>query len=58
MRRPGLISGYLDTLSRQLPGPVVEELAGGLEETTRYLGLGLTPTRRRKAPWPSSVTRA
>jgi hypothetical protein len=34
MRRPGLISGYLDTLSRQLPGPVVEELAGGLEETT------------------------
>ena len=43
---PGLslIAGYLDTLSGQLPRPVVEELAGGLEETyRRHLSLGLTP---------------
>ena len=40
----GLITGYLDTLSGQLPGPVVEELAGGLEETyRRHLSLGLAP---------------
>jgi hypothetical protein len=44
MRGPGLISGYLDALAGQLPGPVVEELAGGLEETyRRHLSLGLTP---------------
>ena len=44
MPGPGLITGYLDTLSGQLPGPVVEELAGGLEETyRRHLGLGLAP---------------
>jgi hypothetical protein len=44
MPEPGLISGYLDTLSGQLPGPVVEELADGLEETCRRnLSLGLTP---------------
>jgi hypothetical protein len=44
MPEPGLISGYLDALAGQLPGPVVEELAGGLEETyERHLGLGLTP---------------
>ena len=44
MPGPGLITGYLDTLSGQLPGPVVEELAGGLEETyRRHLSLGLTP---------------
>ena len=35
MPEPGLISGYLDALAGQLPGPVVEELAGGLEETYR-----------------------
>ena len=43
---PGLslIAGYLDTLSGQLPRPVVEELADGLEETyRRHLSLGLTP---------------
>ena len=44
MPGPGLITGYLDTLSGQLPGPVVEELAGGLEETyRRHLSLGLAP---------------
>ena len=44
MPGPGLITGYLDTLSGQLPGPVVEELADGLEETyRRHLGLGLAP---------------
>ena len=57
MRGPGLISGYLDALAGQLPGPVVEELAGGLEETYRR-HLSLTPRRQRKAPWPSSATRA
>jgi hypothetical protein len=41
---PGVISGYLDALAGQLPGPVVEELVDGLEETyRRHLGLGLTP---------------
>src|SRR5882762_419621 len=35
MRGPGLIAGYLDALAGQLPGPVVEELADGLEETYR-----------------------
>jgi hypothetical protein len=34
MRGPSLIAGYLDALAGQLPGPVVEELAGGLEEPT------------------------
>ena len=59
MRGPGLISGYLDALAGQLPGPVVEELAGGLEDTyRRHLGLGLDPRRRRGPPWPSSATRA
>ena len=44
MPGPGLISGYLDALAGELPGPVVEELADGLEETCRrHLGLGLTP---------------
>lgn len=36
------LKGYLDTLSWQLPGPVVEELADGLEETyQRHLRVGL-----------------
>jgi hypothetical protein len=56
MRGPGLIAGYLDALAGQLPGPVVEELAGGLEETYRR-HLGLTPRRRRRPRWPSSATR-
>jgi hypothetical protein len=44
MSGPGLITGYLDTLARQLPGQVVEELADGLVETyRRHLGLGLAP---------------
>jgi hypothetical protein len=33
MPGPGLITGYLNTLSGRLPGLVVEELADGLEET-------------------------
>jgi hypothetical protein len=42
MREPSLIAGYLDAMAGQLPGPVVAELAGGLEETyRRHLGLGL-----------------
>jgi hypothetical protein len=50
MRGPSLIAGYLDALAGQLPGPVVEELADGLEETyRRYLGLGLTPEAAAQA---------
>jgi hypothetical protein len=50
MRGPSLIAGYLDALAGQLPGPVVEELAGGLEETyRRYLGLGLSPEAAARA---------
>jgi hypothetical protein len=42
--RPEQLEGYLDMLSGQLPGPVVEELADGLEETwRRYRCLGLAP---------------
>src|SRR4051812_27850025 len=42
--RSETLERYLDTLSGQLPGPVVEELADGLEETwRRYLCLGLAP---------------
>jgi hypothetical protein len=41
---PSLITSHVDALASRLPGPVVEELAGGLEETyRRHLGLGLTP---------------
>ncbi len=44
MSGPGLITSYLDALARQLPGPVVEEVADGLEETyQRHLDLGLAP---------------
>ena len=50
MRGPGLIAGYLDALAGQLPGPVVEKLADGLEETDRrHLGLGLTPEAAAQA---------
>ena len=46
MRGPSLISGYLDALASQLPGPVVEELAGGLEDTyRRHLGLASEAAR-------------
>jgi hypothetical protein len=44
MPRPGLISDYLTELSAQLPGPVVEELADGLNDTCEhYLSNGLDP---------------
>jgi hypothetical protein len=44
MPGPGLITDYLGVLAGQLPGPVVEELADGLEETyERHRGLGLAP---------------
>ena len=44
MSGPGLIARYLDALAGQLPGPLVEELADGLEETYRhYLELGQAP---------------
>ena len=50
MRGPSLISGYLDALAGQLPGPVVEELAGGLEDTyRRHLGLGLASEAAARA---------
>jgi hypothetical protein len=50
MSGPGLIEGYLDALSRQLPGHVVAELADGLEETyRRHLGLGLAPEAAAQA---------
>ena len=40
--RPEQLKGYLDALSGQLPEPVVEELADGLEETyQRHLRVGL-----------------
>ena len=42
--RSETLERYLGTLSGQLPRPVVEELADGLEETWhRYLRLGLPP---------------
>jgi hypothetical protein len=44
MSRPRLIADCLVVLSGQLPGPVAEELADGLDETyRRFLGLGLAP---------------
>src|SRR5436190_24327658 len=50
MSGPGLIAGYLDALSRQLPGHVVEELADGLTETCRrHLDLGLAPEAAAQA---------
>jgi hypothetical protein len=50
MPGPGLIADYLDALSRQLPGPIVDELADGLEQTyRRHLGLGLAPETAAEA---------
>lgn len=50
MAGSGLIVSYLAALSGQLPGPVVEELADGLEETDRrHLGLGLAPQAAAQA---------
>ena len=44
MPGPSLISDYLTALSAQLPGPVVEELADGLDQTRQhYLNQGLDP---------------
>ena len=44
MSRASLITDYLSVLSAQLPAPVVEELADGLDETHQhYLTQGLTP---------------
>jgi hypothetical protein len=42
MAESSLITGYLAALSAQLPAPVVEELADGLDQTVgHYLGQGL-----------------
>ena len=50
MSGSGLIADYLDALSGQLPGPLVEEIADGLEETyRRYLRLGLTAAAAAEA---------
>lgn len=50
MAEPSLITGYLAELSAQLPAPVVEELADGLDQTVgHYLGQGLAPTAAAEA---------
>jgi hypothetical protein len=50
MPGPGLIAGYLDALSGQLPRQVIDELADGLDQTyRRYLGLGLSPDAAAEA---------
>jgi hypothetical protein len=50
MAEPSLITGYLAALSAQLPAPVVEELADGLDQTLRhYLGQGLGATAAAEA---------
>ena len=44
MSQARLITDYLSVLSAQLPAPLVEELADGLDETQQhYLTQGLTP---------------
>jgi hypothetical protein len=44
MAEPSLITGYLRALSAQLPAPVVEELADGVDQTRQhYLEQGLDP---------------
>ena len=44
MSQASLITDYLSVLSAQLPAPLVEELADGLDETRQhYLTQGLTP---------------
>jgi len=44
MSQASLIADYLTVLSAQLPAPLVEELADGLDETHQhYLTQGLTP---------------
>lgn len=50
MAEAGVITGYLAALSAQLPAPVVEELADGLDQTCqRYLDQGLTPAAAARA---------
>lgn len=44
MAESGVIEGYLTVLSAQLPPPIVEELADGLDQTwARYRDQGLEP---------------
>lgn len=44
MAESSVIEGYLTVLSAQLPAPIVEELADGLDQTwTRYRDQGLEP---------------
>jgi hypothetical protein len=50
MPGPSLITGYLTELSRQLPAPIVEELADGLDQTHQhYLNQGLDPDAAARA---------
>lgn len=50
MPEPGIIEHYLAALRSQLPAPLVDELADGLEETRqRYLRLGLPADNAARA---------
>lgn len=50
MAEPSLIQDYLTVLARQLPEPVVEELAGGLDQAyCRHLAGGLSPDSAAQA---------
>lgn len=50
MAEASVITDYLTALSAQLPAPVVEELADGLDQTCqRYLNQGLTPAVAARA---------
>lgn len=50
MPQASLITDYLSVLSAQLPAPLVEELADGLDETHQhYLTQGLTPDAAARA---------
>ena len=50
MPQASLITDYLSVLSAQLPAPLVEELADGLDETHQhYLTQGLTPAAAASA---------
>jgi hypothetical protein len=50
MPGPSLISDYLAALSAQLPAPMVEELADGLDQTCQhYLRRGLDPQAAARA---------
>lgn len=50
MAGSGMIADYLAALSAQLPAPVVEELADGLDQTCqRYLNQGLPPAAAARA---------